>query len=159
MNDNEDTMGLWAGRVVLGLLALSSLACILSGGFFYVWIVAEYLEDGGPWTGLQMIAWLIGLVAAGVVALGFVIGGIALRLFPSPQAPLASLGLAIVAVGFVIVTYLVFSDTGHGSDSIEVVVLQGLCLVYLPLVPLPPFLHWLRARPDTAAPRPPRTTP
>lgn len=155
MTTTDDKTGLWAGRILLGLLALLSLACILSGGFFYGWVVSDYLQDDKPFAGLQMLGWILGLLAAGVVSVGMLLAGVLFRLMPWSRAPLASLGLAILAVSFVMLTYLVFSDTGNGGNSIEVVALRGVCIVYLFLIALPPFLHWLRAKPTPAIPQTP----
>ena len=149
--------GLWAGRLLLGLLAALSLACILSGGILYGWIVTDYLAGVGPFIGLQLLGWMIRLVAAAVVSVGLLIAGIVLRLVSWSHAPLASLGLAIIAVAFVMLTYLVFSDTGNGNDSFEVVALQGACILCLILIALPPFLHWARAKPVPS--QPPETRP
>lgn len=155
----HDRTNLWAGRILLGVLALLSLALVVSGGFFYAWIVADYLEDGSPFTGLQMLGWMLGLLAAGVVSVGLVLAGVLFRLVPWSRAPLASLGLAMTSVAFVILTYLVFSDTGNGRDSIEILALRGACIMNLLLVALPPFLHWVRAKPKPVASHPPQAMP
>jgi hypothetical protein len=157
--NTDDKTGPWAGRILLGLLALLSAACVMSGGFFYVWIVADYLQHHSPFVGLQMLGWMLGLFSAGVISAGLLLAGVLLRLLPWPRAPLASLGLAIAAVAFVILTCLVFSDTGNGGDSIEVVVLHGVCILYLFLIALPPFLHWLKAKPEPIVPQAPRAGP
>jgi hypothetical protein len=157
LTDNDDKTGLWAGRLLLGLLALLSAAFMVSGGFFYGWVVADYLQYDSPFTGLQMLGWMLGLFAAGVVSVGLLLAGVLFRLMPWSRAPLASLALAMTAVGFVILTYLVFSDTGHGGDSIEVVVLRGVCIIYLFVIALPPFLHWVKAKPEPVASQTPRT--
>jgi hypothetical protein len=136
----------WLRWSVLGLLALLSLACIGAGGFLYVWIVADWLQSHSSFSGLQMIGWMAGLIAAAVVGVGFLFAGLFLRFLQWPHAPLASLLLAVFSAGFIIVTYQVFSDTGNGSDSIEVVLLQGACIAGLFAIALPPFLHWLLAR-------------
>lgn len=155
MADTNETTGVWAGRIALGLLAALSLACIITGGIFYGWVVGDYLQDDSPFVGLQMLGWILGLMAAGVVMAGFLLAGLVFRFLPWQQAPLASLGLSIVAVLFIIATYLVFSDTGHGGDSIEVVLLQGACILCLIIVALPPFLHWARAKPMPVTIEPP----
>lgn len=159
LTDSDDKTGLWAGRLLLGLLALLSVAFILSGGFFYGWVVADYLQYDSPFTGLQMLGWMLGLFAAGTVSIGLLLAGVLFRLMPWPRAPLASLGLAVTAVAFVILTYVVFSDTGHGSDSIEVVALRGACIIYLFLIALPPFLHWVKAKPQPVIPPAPKAGP
>ena len=155
MTDTNDTTGFGAGRILLGLLALASLTCILPGGFFYAWIVADYLLSDSPFVGLQMLGWMMGLFAAGIISLGLLLAGVLFRLMPWSRAPLASLALAVTAVAFVIATYLVFSDTGHGSESIEVVALRSVCIAYLFMIALPPFLHWLKAKPAPVVVRTP----
>lgn len=155
MADTNETTGVWVGRIALGLLAVLSLACIVTGGIFYFWVVGDYLQDDSPFVGLQMLGWILGLMAAGVVMAGFLLAGLLFRFLPWSHAPLASLILSIVSVFFVIATYLVFSDTGNGDNSIEVVLLQGACIVCLIVVALPPFLHWARAKPKPVAVDPP----
>ena len=81
-----------------------------------------------------------------------IIFGLMLRLLDWRRAPLASLVLAVLGTGFIIATYLIFSDTNTTSDSIEVVFLQGCCIVLLLLVALPPFLHWAMAKPQSLPP-------
>jgi hypothetical protein len=65
--------------------------------------------------------------------------------------PLASLSLAILSAGFLIATFLIYSRTGNGADSFEVVLLQGLCILGLFILSLPPFLHWWFAKPKTSS--------
>lgn len=152
MTDTDDKTGLRAGKILLSVLAVLSIVLILSGGFFYVWIVADYLQDDSPFVGLQMLGWIFGLFSAGVISLGLLLAGVLFRLMSRPRA---SLGLAIAAIAFVIVTYLVFSDISE-SDRVERMILQGACILYLFLIALPPFLHWVRAKPglDTSIPSP-----
>jgi len=145
-NDVPASLAKW---IMLAVLAAASLACIIAGGIFYGWVVADYLHYDSPFTGLQMLGWILGLMAAGVVMAGFLLAGVLFRFLPWPHAPLASLFLAVLSVLFIIATYLVFSDTGNGSDSIEVFVLKACCIMMLPVVALPPFLHWWNAKPST----------
>ena len=152
-NDN-DTAGAWAGWLVLGLLATMSAIFILPAGFLYIWILADYLQAGKPFEGLNMIGWVAGVICAGLIGAGLILPGIMFRLMAWPRAPLASLVLAVLSVLFVMLTYVVYSDTGNGSDSIEVVMLQAGCIIGLLVVALPPFLHWSMAKPKPALPAP-----
>jgi hypothetical protein len=150
----HDTAGLWAARLVLGLLAILSLVCIAPAGFLYIWIVADYLQAGRPFSGINMIGWVFGLICAASIGAGVILAGVMLRLMAWSRAPLASLGLAVVSVLFIMLTYFVFSDTGNGSDSIDIVMLQAGCILGLLVAALPPFLHWSMARPKPALPAP-----
>lgn len=141
-----------ARLVALVLLALVSLACLVAGGTPYFLAIETWAEKGHVFQGFEMIDWLIGLVGAAIVALGLVAAGIALRLMPWRRAPLASLLLSIASAGFLVATFLIYSQTGNSENSIEVVLLQGLCIIGLFAIALPPFLHWLLARrPPSAA--------
>lgn len=113
----------WIGWIMMALLALLGLACIVSGGIFYVWIFADWLQGSGGFTGLQVIGWIVGLIAAAVIGVGLALAGLFLRFLSWAHAPLASLVLSIVSTGFILMTYLVYSDTGHETDSIEIVLL------------------------------------
>jgi hypothetical protein len=144
-DDIEDRIS-WVRWVGLGVLGVLSLACIVTGGIFYGWIFADWMQGSGGFRGLQMIGWLVGLAAAAVIGAGLVFAGLFLRFLPWVHAPLASLLLAVVSAGFILFTYLVYSDTGNGGDSIEVVLLQAGCIIGLFIGPLPPFLHWLLAK-------------
>lgn len=146
MNDGTEGRYTWVGLTLLGLLALLSLACIAVGGIFYIWIFIDWSQGSSGFTGLQMIGWLFGLIAAAVIGLGLMLAGLLLRFPRWHHAPLASLALAVLSTGLIIMTYLVYSDTGNGPDSIEVVLLQAGCIVALFVVPLPLFLHWLQAK-------------
>jgi hypothetical protein len=149
--DGTDTAGIWAGRVALGIFAVLSLICIGLGGSVFAASVAGWYEshDGVE----DLISWIFGLTAAVVVAAGFLFAGLAFRFLRWSGAPILSLLLSILSAGFIILTYSIFSKTGRTDDSIEVVFLQGVCIVLLLLVALPPFLHWLltRRRPVTVA--------
>lgn len=152
MAENDVGAGVWVKRIVLGLLAVASFCLIVAGGIFYVWIIADWLQDSDGFTGLQMIAWFVGLVAAAVIGVGLLLVGLVFRFLDWEYAPRASLVLSIISVCFVIHTYLVFSTINSNADSIELVVLQGGCMLGLLLVWLPPFLHWMFARTRPASP-------
>lgn len=155
LTDTDDKTTFRAGRILLGVLALLSAICIISGGFFYAWIVADYLQDDSPFVGLQKLGWVFGLFSACVISIGLLLAGMLFRLMPRPRAPRASLCLAIAALAFLIVTYMVFSDLGDDSDRVEIVGLQGACVLYLFLIALPPFLHWWKAKPRSVMTRTP----
>jgi hypothetical protein len=138
----------WPRVIVVGILGLIGVAAIVAGSILYFWIIADYIEAGAvPFAGFQLLGWIVGLISAGVMAVGLIILGVALRLIDWRNAPRASLVLAIVSVLLDMLTYGVFSNTGHGPNSVEIVLLQGACILALFLVPLPPFLHWLWAKP------------
>lgn len=142
--DSTDKTGIWAGRAAFAIFALLGLACLALGGSVFTASVSAWY-DGGD--GLKdMLSWIFGLVAAVVVAAGLLFAGLALRFMRWGGAPKASLLLSILSAGFVILTYWIFSKTGNPSDSIEVVILQGICILLLFVVSLPPFLHWLIPR-------------
>lgn len=132
--------------VALILLALVSLACLMAGGTPYVMAIETWADHGHVFRGFELIDWLIGLIGAAIVAVGLVVAGIVLRLLQWTYAPLASLLLSIASAGFLIATLLIYSQTGNGENSIEVVLLQGLCILGLFVIALPPFLHWLLAK-------------
>ena len=157
----NDTAGAWAGWLVLGLLGTLSAIFILPAGFLYIWILADYLQAAKPFEGLNMIGWIAGVICAALIGTGLIVPGIMFRLMAWRRAPLASLVLAIISVLFVMLTYVVYSDTANGSDSIEVVMLQAGCIIGLLVVALPPFLHWSMAKtkPALPVPQPEKTLP
>jgi hypothetical protein len=139
-----DTAGIWAGRVALGIFAMLSLICIILGGSVFGASVEAWYQSHD---GLQdLLSWIFGLAGAAVVAAGLLFAGLAFRFMRWNGAPMLSLLLSILSAGFVIFTYSVFSTTGNPDDSIEIVFLQGICIVLLLVVALLPFLHWLLAR-------------
>lgn len=147
VTEADGRKGFRAGPVLLGLLAFLAIACIASGAFFYIWIVVDYLADASPFVGLQMLGWIFGMFSAGVISAGLLLAGLLFRLMPWRLAPRASLCLAIAAVIFLVITYLVFSDIDKAQEHAELLILQGASVLYPFLIALPPFLHWLRARP------------
>jgi hypothetical protein len=132
--------------VALITLALVSLACLIAGGTPYVMAIQTWADHGHVFQGFELIDWLVGLIGAAIVAVGLVVAGIILRLLPWKHAPFAGLLLSIASAGFLIATFVIYSQTGNGENSIEVVLLQGLCILGLFVIALPPFLHWLFAR-------------
>lgn len=141
--------------VLLGVLAFFALGFALPGGAVYLDVVDGWAGSPRGFHGIEgAVDWIFGVSAAAAVAVGLIIGGVAVRFLPWRHAPLASLLLSVLSTGFVIATYLVFSDTGTDPGSIEVVFLRVVCLAMLVLVALPPFLHWAMAKPSTVAATP-----
>lgn len=147
-DDKADSL---AGWILIGIFGTIGAVLIAFGSIVYIPIVETWAGDPRGFYGIDgAVKWIIGLMAALAIAVGLVLAGIVMRLLRCQQAPRASLVLAILGAGFVIGTYLVFSDTGHSDNSIEIVVLQACCIALLFVVPLPPFLHWAMAKPDIA---------
>ncbi len=151
MEESQDRVGRAARVVLLGVLLFFALGLALPGGVVYLTVVDEWAASSRGFYGIEgAVGWLFGVCAAAAVAAGLIIGGIVLRLLPWRRGPLASLVLAILSTGFIIATYLIFSDTNTSPDSIEVILLRVFCIAMLVLVALPPFLHWAMAKPLTA---------
>ena len=158
MAENQDKAGSAARIVMLVILAIIALVLALPGAIVYWAVVEEWAGDPRGFHDIEgAINWLFGVCATGAIAVGLIIFGVMLRLLHWRGAPLASLVLAVLCTGFIIATYLIFSDTNTTADSIEVVFLQGSCIVLLLLVALPPFLHWAMNKPESLpAPTEPR---
>lgn len=154
---SSDAVGTSARWILLTVLGIVGLGLFVPGGLVYLMVVGEWAGSSNGFHGIEgAIGWLFGICAAAAIAAGLIIFGIMIRLLPWQWAPLASLGLAVISAGFIIATYLVFSDTGNGSDSIEVFFLQACSVVLLIVVALPPFLHWALAKPKPVIIEPPR---
>lgn len=146
---SSDAVGTSARWILLVVLGAVSLGLLLPGGFVYLTVLSEWAERSSGFTGIEgAIGWLFGLCAAGAIAAGLIIAGVMLRLARWDRAPLASLCLAVLSVAFIIATYFIFSDTNKSANSIEVVFLQGCCILALLAVALPPFLHWVMTKPQ-----------
>lgn len=144
-DDKADNLAGWILTVIFGVIALGLL---FIGSTVYYMIVTEWADSTSGFSGPEgWVGWIFGMAAAIANGVGAILLGICLRLGRWRGAPLASLALSLCAVGFVIFTYYVFSDTNTSSDSFEIVLLQGCCIVMLLLVALPPFLHWAMAKP------------
>ena len=147
----DDKADRLAGGILIVIFGTIALALIAAGGIVYLTVVGEWAGDSRGFHGIDgAVSWVIGIIASLVAALGLIFLGICLRLARWSRASLASLVLSVFSAGFIIFTYYVFSDTSTSSESFEVVLLQGCCIVLLLLVALPPFLHWAMARPATA---------
>jgi hypothetical protein len=146
---SKDAVGTSVRWILLAVLGVVGLGLLAPGGFVYLTVVGEWADRSNGFTGIEgAIGWLFGLCAAAAIAAGLIIAGVMLRLMQWNRAPLASLCLAVLSVGFIIGTYFVFSDTNTTDNSIEVVFLQGCCIVSLLAVALPPFLHWVMTKPQ-----------
>lgn len=158
MVEHHDKVGSGARIVLLVILGIVALALTVPGVIVYWIVVEDWAGDASGFHDIDgAINWLFGLCAAGAIAAGIIVMGTILRVIRWKQARLASLALAVLSTGFIIATYLIFSDTNTTSDSIEVVFLQGCCILLLLLVALPPFLHWVMAKPESLpAPTDPR---
>ena len=158
MTDGQDKVGSGARIVLLVILGIVALVLALPGAIVYWVVVEDWAGDPRGFHDIDgAVNWLFGVCATGAIAAGLVIIGVMLRLLRWRRAPLASLALAVLSTGFIIATYLIFSDTNTTPDSIEVVFLQGCCIVLLLIVVLPPFLHWAFAKPEAfPAPMDPR---
>lgn len=157
MAETNDVPASLAKWILLAVLAVIGLGLIVPAATVYMMVVSEWADSSHGFHGIDgAVGWLFGLCAAAAIAAGLLVLGIMIRLLHWPWAPLASLGLAVVSTGFIIATYLVFSDTGNGSDSIEVFVLMVCCIILLLAVALPPFLHWALAKPKPVVAEPPR---
>lgn len=158
MAENQDKVGSWARIILLAFLGFLALVFLLPGAFVYQTVVADWMNAPRGFDGIDgAVNWLFGVISAGSVSAGLIIVGIILRLVHWRKAPFASLALTAASTGFIIATYLIFSDTGTAPDSIEVMFLQGCCILLLLLVALPPFLHWAMAKPESLqAPLDPR---
>ncbi|UVC08357.1 hypothetical protein IHQ71_24940 [Rhizobium sp. TH2] len=144
-----DAVGTSARWILLAVLGVVSLGLLVPGGLVYLTVVGEWADSSRGFAGIEgAIGWLFGLCATAAIAAGLIIVGVMLRLAHWDRAPLASLFLAVLSVGFIIGTYFVFSDTNTTDNSIEVVFLQGCCIVALLVVALPPFLHWVMTKPQ-----------
>jgi hypothetical protein len=153
MAENQDKVGSGARIVVLVILGIIALVLALPGAAVYWAVVEDWAGDPRGFHDIDgAINWLFGVCATGAIAVGLIFFGVMLRLIHWRRAPLASLVLAVLSAGFIIATYLIFSDTNTTPDSIEVVFLQGCCIVLLLLVVLPPFLHWAMAKPESLLP-------
>lgn len=155
---NEDKIGTGARIAVLVILGIVALIIALPGATVYWLVVEDWAGDPRGFHDMDgAINWLFGICATGAIAAGLIVFGVMLRLLRRRQAPLASLALSVLSAAFIIATYLIFSDTDTTPDSIEVVFLQGCCIVLLLLVALPPFLHWATNKPESLpAPTEPR---
>jgi len=147
-DDRADSLAGWILIVIFGIVALGLL---FVGSTIYYMIVVDWVESASGFRGPEgWVGWIFGVLSAIAIGVGLILVGICIRLARWSRAPLASLGLSVLSVGFIIFTYYVFSDTNTSSDSFEVVLLQGCCIVMLLLVALPPFLHWAMAKPVVA---------
>ena len=155
---NEDKVGTGARIALLVVLGIVALVFALPGAVVYWAVVEDWAGDPRGFHDIDgAINWLFGICAAGAIAAGVIVIGVMLRLMHWRRAPVASLALSVLSTAFIIATYLVFSDTNTTPDSIEVVFLQGCCIVLLLLVALPPLLHWAMSRPKSLpAPMEPR---
>ncbi|MDB5551672.1 MAG: hypothetical protein JWL86_1656 [Rhizobium sp.] len=157
MPETNDVPASLAKWILLAVLAVISLGLIVPAATIYMIVVGEWADSASGFHGIDgAVGWLFGLCSAAAIGAGLLIAGIMIRMLHSQWAPLASLGLAIVSAGFIIATYLVFSDTGNGSDSIEVFFLMVCSVVSMLVVALPPFLHWALAKPKPVIIEPPR---
>jgi hypothetical protein len=146
-----DAVGTSARWILLAVLGIAGLGLLIPGGLVYLTVIGEWADSSNGFSGIEgAIGWLFGLCAAAAIAAGLIIAGVMLRLAHWDRSPLGSLCLAVLSVGFIIGTYFVFSDTNTTENSIEVVFLQGCCIVALLTVALPPFLHWVMAKPQPA---------
>lgn len=153
MANNQDKVGTGARIVLLVILGVVALTLALPGAIVYSAVIEDWAGDSRGFHGIEgAINWLFGVCATGAIAAGIIIFGAMLRIVRWRQAPLASLTLAVLSAGFIIATYLIFADTNTTPDSIGVVFLQGLFIVLLLLVVLPPFLHWSMAKPESLPP-------
>lgn len=134
----------WLGGTVGVILVIMGLICLSVGGTPFSFVLSEWIAHGYVFENIEMaFDWVFGLIGAGIIALGLVFFGIFLRIV---RWPVGSLLLSIIAAGFLLATFLIYSRTGNPPDSIEIVILEGLCILGLFVVALPPFLHWLLAR-------------
>jgi hypothetical protein len=151
MNENDDKVGSWSRIILLTFLVLLALTLILPGAVVYQSVIEDWANDPRGFYGIEgAVNWIFGVCGAGAIAAGLIIVGVILRLMRQTWITLASLALSIASVGFIILTYYVFSDANTTSNSIEIVFLQACCIALLFLVALPPFLHWALAKPATA---------
>jgi hypothetical protein len=149
-SSDDDRANSLAGWILIVILGAIGVCLIAAGGSVYAFIVGEWADSASGFSGPEgWVGWIFGMAAALAIAVGLIFVGIGLRLARWRHAPLASLGLSVLAVGFIIFTYYVFSDTNTSSDSFEILLLQGCCILLLLLVALPPFLHWAMAKPAT----------
>lgn len=159
MAEHQDKVGSGARIALLVILGVVALVLAAPGAIVYWLVVEDWAGDAGGFDDIDgAINWLFGICATGTIAAGIVVIGIMLRIVRWKQAPLASLVLAVLSTGFIMATYMIFSDTNTTSDSIEVVLLQGGCILLLLLGALPPFLHWAMAKPESF-PAPPEPRP
>jgi hypothetical protein len=150
MAENQDKVGSVARVVALAILAFFTLSLTVPGAMVYLTVVGDWADSPRGFYGIEgAVGWIFGVGAAVAIAAGLAVAGVILRLLRWRRAPLASLFLAVLGAGFIIATYLVFSDTSTSPESIEIVFLQVASLVLLVVVALPPFLHWAMAKPVT----------
>lgn len=154
----DDRAGSIAGWILIAIFGVVALGLLFIGSTVYYMIIVEWADSASGFSGPEgWVGWIFGMAAAIAIGLGLLLVGICLRLARWRHAPLASLVLSVLAVGFIIFTYYVFSDTNTSSESFEILLLQGCCIILLLLVALPPFLHWAMAKPAiTSLPTEPR---
>jgi hypothetical protein len=134
----------WLGGTAGVLLVIMGLICLGIGGTPFSFVLSDWIAHGYVFENIEMaFDWVFGLIGAGIMALGLVFFGIFFRIV---RWPLGSLLLSAIAVGFLIATFVIYSRTGNAPDSIEIVLLEGLSILGLFVVALPPFLHWLLAK-------------
>ena len=146
----------WLIWTLLGLMAGISLALAGAGGTLWVDAVGTWSDHDYLFSGWQMLDWFFGLIGAAMVGIGLLVAGLVLRFVPWARASLASLVLSIVALVFNLGTYGIFSRIQSGLHSLDLLILQSGCVLGLFIVVLPPFLHWLHAKPAGSAAMPPR---
>jgi hypothetical protein len=147
----QGTGNRWLIWILFGVMILLSLALVGTGGTVWADAVQTWSAHDHLFSGWQMLDWIIGLLGAAMVGAGLLVAGFVLRFMRWEKAPLASLVLSIVAVAFNLSTYAIFSQTQDSLLSLDLLLLHVGCVVGLFIVVLPPFLHWLRAKPGARA--------
>lgn len=152
MNDSTNGNYGWVAKTLLVVLAAAGVMLIIAGALYYGLAVQAWMESGYIFTGWGMIDWIVGLIGAAGITVGLILIGIFLRLVKWPFAPFCSLWLSILTVAFTLSTYLIFSRFDPARKDVESWLLLAGGFFQLLAVALPPFLHWLLARQQPAAP-------
>lgn len=131
---------------VVVALALIGFACIGLGALPWGATIARYFKDGFAYKGFEGLELVAGVFGTGLMALGLMFAGIALRISRWPASPTASLALSAVSVIFLAGTLWLYlqSDLAvkDGGYKLLAMILLPSALVAV----LPSLQHWLSAR-------------
>ncbi len=131
------------GPLIFWLLATVALAALLAGSFLFVYSLAQWFANGHSFQGLNgAFDAIVGLFGSLAIVAAFFVIGILLRFARWQKAPQASLALCIVAAGFIIIAFVMFSGVLNSNFIAENSIAGILALLILLVIALPPLLHW-----------------
>ena len=145
MAEETNTRRIWLIRSLFAFMAVASLACIATGAVFYGISFEQWIEYDDNFKGWGMIAWIMGLIGAGIIHAGLLIAGFFFRFLPWDAAPRASLVLAGFSAIYILFTYVTLSSPFDSDEELESAAMIGAGIISLFVLSLPPFLHWLAA--------------